>query len=326
MDKISVVVPSYNNASWLPQCLESLLSQSYENLEIIVVDDGSVDDTPRILEEFSRKSAKIIGIRQENSGVTAARLRGVAAASGDWIGFVDADDVVEPGFYARLHENALSCDADISHCGYQLLLPDGVKQPHGGSGDLRLQDRLTGLRDLLEERIIEPGLWVKLFRRCLFKGLDAWMDRSIRNNEDMLMNYYLFSQANRAVFQDVCLYCYRVREESASRSRLNDNQIFDPLRVRRRIVEECEPELKDTAREALIRCALYCYARLTMQPANRFCTQRQAVRKLISGESPYYHLLTPRNRILCQLIRYCPPLFRLLFRTYVAVVLGGTYE
>lgn len=176
MDKISVVVPSYNNAPWLPQCLESILSQTYENLEIIVVDDGSTDDTPRILETFTSKSSKIIGIRQKNSGVTAARLRGVASASGEWIGFVDADDVVDPVFYARLHENARSYDVDISHCGYQLLLPDGAKQPHGGTGDLRLQDRLTGLRDLLEERIVEPGLCVKLFRRRLFNGLDAWMD------------------------------------------------------------------------------------------------------------------------------------------------------
>lgn len=325
MDKISVVVPSYNNAPWLPQCLESILSQTYENLEIIVVDDGSTDDTPRILETFTSKSSKIIGIRQKNSGVTAARLRGVAAASGEWIGFVDADDVVDPGLYARLHENARSYDVDISHCGYQLLLPDGAKQPHGGTGDLRLQDRLTGLRDLLEERIVEPGLCVKLFRRRLFNGLDAWMDRSIRNNEDMLMNYYLFSQANRAVFQDVCLYYYRVREESASRSKLNDNQIFDPLRVRCRILEECEPELKDTAREALIRYALYCYAQLAMQPTNQFCTQRQAIRLLIQKEKQYYHLLIPRNRLLCRMICLSPLTFRIVFRGYVALVLHGRY-
>lgn len=139
------------------------------------------------------------------------------------------------------------------------------------------------------------------------------------------MNYYLFSQANRAVFQDAGLYYYRAREESASRSSLNDNQIFDPLRVRRRILEECEPELKDTAREALIRYALYCYAQLTMQPINQFCTQRQAVRTLIQKEKQFFHLLIPRNRLLCRMICMSPLMFRILFRGYVALVLHGHY-
>lgn len=326
MDKISVVIPSFNNAPWLPQCLESLLAQTYENLEIIVVDDGSSDDTPTVLESFSRRSPKIVAISQENSGVTAARLRGIAAATGDWIGFVDGDDVVEPDFYARLHENAVTYGADISHCGYKLLFPDGTTQPHGGSGTVRVQDRLTGLRDLIEERIIEPGLWVKLFRSSLFAGLSDWMDPSIRNNEDMLMNYYLFSRGEKAVFQDVCLYSYRARQGSASRGKLNGHKIYDPIRVRQRILEECGPELKDTAWEALLRCQLYVYAQLTLERDPAFRADKEKVRQMIAGEKPYYHLLTARNRILCQMIRLCPRAFSVAFRMYVAVVLGGNYE
>ena len=326
MDKISVVIPSFNNAPWLPQCLESLLAQTYENLEIIVVDDGSSDDTPAVLEAFSHRSPKIVVLRQENSGVTAARLRGIAAATGDWIGFVDGDDVVEPDFYARLHENAVTYSADISHCGYKLLFPDGTTQPHGGNGAVRVQDGLTGLRELIEERTIEPGLWDKLFRRSLFAGLSDWMDPSIRNNEDMLMNYYLFSRGEKAVFQDVCLYSYRVRRGSASRGKLNGHKIYDPIRVRQRILEECGPDLKDTAREALLRCQLYIYAQLTVAHDATLRPDKEKVRQMIAGEKAYYHLLTARNRILCQMIRLCPWAFSLAFRAYVAVVLGGNYE
>lgn len=326
MDKISVVIPSFNNAPWLPQCLESLLAQTYENLEIIVVDDGSSDDTPAVLEAFSRRSPKILALRQENSGVTAARLRGIAAATGDWIGFVDGDDVVEPDFYARLHENAVTYGADISHCGYKRLLPDGTTQPHGGSGIVRVQDRQTGLRDLIEERIIEPGLCVKLFRSSLFAGLSDWMDPSIRNNEDMLMNYYLFSRGEKAVFQDMCLYSYRVRQGSASRGRLSEHKIYAPIRVRQRILEECGPELKDTAREALLRCQLYVYAQLTVAHDPALRADKEKVRQMIAGEKAYYHLLTTRNRILCHMIRLCPWAFSFAFRAYVAVVLHGQYE
>lgn len=326
MDNISVVIPSFNNAPWLPQCLESLLAQTYENLEIIVVDDGSTDDTPAVLAAFSRRSPKILALRQENSGVTAARLRGIAAATGDWIGFVDGDDVVDPDFYARLHENAVAYGADISHCGYKLLFPDGSTQPHGGSGAVRVQDGLTGVRDLIEERIIEPGLCVKLFRSGLFAGLSAWMDPSIRNNEDMLMNYYLFSRGEKAVFQDECLYSYRVRRCSASRGKLNAHKIYDPIRVRQRILEECGPELKDTAREALLRCLLYGFAKLSLERDPALQADKAKVRQMIAGEKPYYHLLTARNRILCQMIRLCPRAFSVAFRMYVAVVLGGNYE
>lgn len=326
MDKISVVVPSYNNAPWLPQCLESLLAQTYENLEIIVVDDGSTDDTPAVLEAFSRKDSKILALRQENSGVTAARLRGVAEATGDWIGFVDGDDRVEPDLFARLLENAKKEDADISHCGYQLVFLDGRREQHGGTGTRLVQTRIQAMETLLEEKLVKPGLWNKLFRRELFSGLDDWMDRSVKNNEDMLMNYYLFCQAEKAVFEDWCGYLYQARTGSASRARLNAHKIYDPIRVRQRILDECEPELKDTARQALLRCLLYVYAQLTIAHDPAFQPDKEKVRQMIAGEKAHYHLLTTRNQLLCQLIRLCPRAFSLAFRGYVAVVLRGNYE
>lgn len=326
MEIISVIVPTYNNAPWLPQCLDSLLAQTYENLEIIVVDDGSTDNTEAVLEPFLKKHACIKGIYQENSGVTAARLRGLAEATGEWIGFVDADDVVDPEFYAHLYNNAIEYCADISHCGYKELRPDGTLHNHGGSGTIRLQDRYTGLADLLEERIIEPGLCDKLFCKELFSGLDDWMDRSIRNNEDMLMNYYLFSKVNKAVFQDVCLYSYRVREGSASRGKLDNHKIYDPIQIRQRILEECLPELKDVAHQALLRSELYVYAQLTVENDSVFLPHKKIIRQMIRNENTYYHLLTTRNQILCQLIRLFPCVFYVMFRAYVAVVLHGRYE
>lgn len=326
VEKISVIVPTYNNAPWLPQCLDSLLAQTYENLEIIVVDDGSTDGTGAVLEGYCAKFPHIMGIRQENSGVTAARLRGLAEATGEWVGFVDADDVVDPEFYAYLHENAVEYHADISHCGYKELHPDGSLRNHGGSGTVRQQDRYTGLADLLEERLVEPGLCDKLYRRELFSGLDAWMDSSLRNNEDMLMNFYLFSKSGQSVFQDVCLYSYRTRPGSASRGKLNDHKIFDPIRVRQRILSECDEMLKPTAKEALLRCQMYSYARLVMEPLDQFIEQRKAVRKMISEEKQDFSLLSPRNRLLCHMISSTPGLFRIAFRSYVALALGGNYE
>lgn len=321
-----MVVPTYNNAPWLPACLNSLLAQTWENLEIIVVDDGSTDETGEILRGFAEKSDRIYAIRQDNAGVTTARLRGVMEASGDWIGFADGDDVVDPTMFARLLENARNSQADISHCGYRLVFPDGRREDHQGTGQLRRQDHLTALQDLLEERSVEPGLVTKLFRRELFNGLEARMDPTIENNEDMLMNFFLFEKARSAVFEDICPYCYQARSGSASRRKLNEHRIYDPIRVRKKILAECQPQLKDAARLALLRTCLYVYAQLTMEPGREFAPHRRAVRREIGEQRAYFSLLSRRNRVLTRMILLCPPLFFLAFRAYVAVALHGQYE
>lgn len=125
MELLSIVVPAYNLGAYLPRCLDSILNQTYENLEVIVVDDGSADDTRTVLTAYAATHDRVYAIFQENQGVTAARLRGVAEAKGEWIGFIDGDDEIEPQMYARLLENARENGAEISHCGHQVLFPGG---------------------------------------------------------------------------------------------------------------------------------------------------------------------------------------------------------
>ena len=247
-EKISVIVPIYNLAPWLGRCVESILAQTCENLEVILVDDGSGDDSLAIARSFAERDSRVKVIHQENAGVTAARLRGVAEATGDWIGFVDGDDELEPQMYARLLENAHTYGADISHCGYQRINSGGNVDYHYNTGRIHCQDHLTGLRELLEERLVEPGLCSKLYKRELFRGLKEKMDLSIRNNEDMLMNFYLFSGAEKAVYEDICPYHYLFRENSAARGKLNEHRIYDRIRVRQIILDSCPPELERDAR------------------------------------------------------------------------------
>ena len=113
-NKISIIIPAYNIEQYIGATLDSVLAQSYSNLEVIVVDDGSRDGTGNVIDRYAQKDHRIIAIHKENGGVTSARLRGVAEASGEWIGFVDGDDYIEPQMYERLLENALKYNADIS--------------------------------------------------------------------------------------------------------------------------------------------------------------------------------------------------------------------
>lgn len=324
-DKISIIVPIYNLAPWLGRCVESILAQTCENLEVILVDDGSGDDSLAIAREFARQDSRVKVIHQENAGVTAARLRGVEEATGEWIGFVDGDDELEPQMYARLLENAHSYGADISHCGYQRIDSGGNVDYHYNTGRIHCQDHLTGLRDLLEERLVGPGLWNKLYKRELFRGLREKMDFSIRNNEDMLMNFYLFSGAEKSVYEDVCPYHYLFRENSAARGKLNEHRIYDRIRVRQIILDACPPELERDARQALLRVLLYVYALLTVETEPRYREDLIRVREMLAEQKDHYSVLTRRNRVLAGMICAAPGLFRTAFRCYVKLFLGGEY-
>lgn len=235
---ISVIIPAYNLEGCVAGTLDSVLAQTYRSLQIIVVNDGSKDATGTILDEYARRDRRIQVIHKENGGVTSARLCGLAEAKGDYIGFVDGDDSIEPNMYERLMDNLKVYAADISHCGYQMVFPNGKIDCYYNTGKTVLQEGDQGCADLLEGGFVEPGLWNKLYRRELFEGLTEWMDTSIRINEDLLMNFYLFRKAKLCVFEDVCLYHYVLRKGSAAVSRLNEHKLKDPLRVQYLLEQE----------------------------------------------------------------------------------------
>lgn len=237
--KISVVVPAYNIEKYLERCIESILCQSHRELEIIIVDDGSSDGTPQIVDGLCKRDERVAVIHKENGGVTSARFAGMKAATGDWIGFIDGDDVIEPDMYERLLSNADKYGADISHCGYQMIFPSRVDYYYN-TGKLVVQDKKRGLKDLLESAFVEPGLCNKLFRANIVRDFlkSGEMDMSIKINEDLLMNFYLFSRAEKSVFEDVCPYHYMVQGQSAAVGAPNEHKLYDVLKVTEILTEK----------------------------------------------------------------------------------------
>lgn len=241
-NKISIIIPAYNIESYLSATLDSILSQTYKNIEVIVVNDGSTDGTRNVIDNYVNRDSRVKAIHKENGGVTSARLRGVSEATGEWIGFVDGDDYIENWMYERLLRNALEHGADISHCGYRAVLPSGKILYYYNSSKMFRQDCHTGLKDLLESRIVEPGLCNKLYARRLLEDFIRTVDFdcTIRINEDLLMNFYLFRMADISVFEDVCPYHYVMRKGSAANAKLNANQLLHPLRVKKILFQETE--------------------------------------------------------------------------------------
>ena len=313
-EMISVVVPAYNCAPWLPRCIDSILAQTYKNLEIIVVDDESSDNTPQVLEQYGKKYENFRFLRKKNGGEYAARLSGVDIARGQWIGFVDADDEIEPQMYAMLYRNAQEHRTRISHCGYKVIYGNGKVEYLQNSGLKKLQDRETAVRDLLEEKIMETGLCNKLFHKSLFPGLWEWMDFSIVNNGDLLMNYYLFSKADSAFLEDVCPYHYLIRQGSASRKKPNDHMLFDPILARELIMNQCSPALREDARRAMIRLCLVACRTIALQDRQEYAGQEKKLRTLLEQQKQWIPILSRKNAMQLRLYCSSPGLFRLLYR------------
>ena len=235
---ISIVIPAYNIEGYIAKTLDSVLAQTYQNLQIIVVNDGSGDGTGKIIDDYAQQDRRVQAVHKENGGVTGARLRGIAEAQGQYIGFVDGDDYVEPRMFARLMENMITNEADISHCGYQMVFPNGKVDYYYNTGKVVVQKGDQGCACLLQGGFVEPGLWNKLYRRELFEGLANWIDPSIRINEDLLMNFYLFRKARVSVFEDICPYHYVLRRGSAATSGISEHKLKDPLRVQHLLYQE----------------------------------------------------------------------------------------
>lgn len=324
---ISIIVPAYNLKDYILRTLNSILAQTYKELEVIVVDDGSTDSTAAVLDEYAVAHPQIRVIHQSNGGVTSARLRGIAEASGDWIGFVDGDDEIEPDMYERLMENALKFGADISHCGYQMVFPDGRINYFHNTGNLVQQDKLMGLKDLLTGSMIEPGLCNKLFRKTLFYSLlhDKLMDVSIKINEDLLMNFYLFCQAEKSVFEDFCPYHYIVRSASASRQKLNENKIYDPIKVKEQIWAATPNDVLKIAQQAYLRTCINIYNSIILSNQHEFEKDRLNVRQTIIIHWDFVRLLKKKQRLLAIMIRYAPVLYKPAYLFYAAKISKNPY-
>lgn len=326
--KISVVVPVYNLQNYIERCVKSILLQTYKNLEIIIVDDGSTDNSCQVIRKLSEIDSRIVPLFKENGGVTSARLAGIQKATGDWIGFVDGDDEIEEDMYELLLNNAVKYGADISHCGYQMIFQDGRINYFHNSGCLVQQDRTTGLKDLLDGSLVEPGLCNKLFHKTLFHSLlhSKVMNPNIKINEDLLMNYILFSASKLSVFEDVCKYHYIVRGNSASRAKLNEHKIFDPIRVKKIIMEISDKELLKFAQKAYLSTCINVYNGLVLEKKNEYVREKKQVRKCILENKEFIFLLSKKQKLLAKLICTLPVIYPNIYGIYAKTFLKNKYS
>ena len=307
---ISVIIPVYNTDRYLAACLESVCSQTLQDIEIICVDDGSADNCPLILKTFSSRDDRIRVITQKNSGRTAARNQGIQAASGQWIGFVDSDDTIDPDFFEHLLKNGEKNRADISHCGMMFCYPDGHKVPHYGTGILKVQDHDAGLLDLLDGRQIEPSMCCKLYRRELFRNFH--IESKMERNEDLYSNFILFNEASLAVYEDFCGYCYLQRHGSIPSADI----LLEILSVRYKLVEMSSGRIQDAAYRLWLSSLVNTLNQLSTRQENEAYESYGICRIRLKEEAENISVLDKKQKIAAKLHLECPGLARLIYRIY----------
>ncbi len=223
---ISIIVPCYNADRYLNVCLESLKAQRYPEIEMILIDDGSTDATGAILDRFAREEPRARVIHMQNSGVSAARNRGLDAAQGRYIAFMDADDALEENSLRTLYQQAVRTGAQIVSANHTLFdMEKGRRIPVEIEPVVQLPAQIA--KEIIHMHRIYNNLWNKLYDRTLLEGLR--LDESVRIGEDALLNLQLFLRAHRVSHLPDRTYVYRVHSRSAMASIRGYSQAHQPM-------------------------------------------------------------------------------------------------
>lgn len=222
-DLISIIVPVYNVEKYLPQCINSLINQTYKNLEIILVDDGSLDDSGKICDEFSKRDSRIIVIHKQNNGLSSARNAGLEIARGDYIGFVDSDDWLDENMYEILFKLIKDNDSDISCCRFFKTANSDEKIPAVDNETIQSFTNIEGLNNFYTDLYVQTVVaWNKLYKRNLFNNVVYPVGKI---HEDEGTTYKLFYKANKITYINRPLYYYRSTPNSITTRKFNKKRL-----------------------------------------------------------------------------------------------------
>lgn len=219
-DLISVIIPVYKVEKYLCRCVDSVLEQTYTNMEIILVDDGSPDNCPVMCDEYARQDSRVKVIHQENAGLSGARNAGIDMAQGQWLAFVDSDDYLAADFLERLYQACVDTGSSLSVCRWEYVRGETI--PEHGTGETRVY---TG-REMLANLYVPDGayfvvVWNKLYRKELFEDIRYPLGRI---HEDEATTYRIYDKVKKAAYVDRSLYGYFVTPVSITRG-------FNPKRM-----------------------------------------------------------------------------------------------
>ena len=274
MCSISVVVPVYNCEKTLEKCLDSILNQGFSDIELIIINDGTPDDSDAICQKYLKKNNTIKYIVQENKGLAAVRNRGIKEASGEFICFVDSDDYIDAGCLEFMHKKAISTGADIVLCGY-------IMENSGSRANIFAKDTLLngtnineGLIELKTKNLIDPA-WNKLYRLDFLRKTGVLMPEG-ELYEDTSFNLQLLAFKPVIAVCSKCFYHYVLHMGSITR-RYNTDKL-DTLKKRARFLKQNTNGIEKFCDFYFLKCVFSSFIDMF------FSLSRREIYKIISKE------------------------------------------
>jgi glycosyltransferase involved in cell wall biosynthesis len=208
MPKISVIIPVYNVEKYLERCIDSVLSQTFTDFECILIDDGSLDNSGKICDEYAKKDVRIKVIHQENGGVSCARNAGLDIAQGEWITFIDSDDWVDENYLELMYNNAVNNNCELSICGWRSIDENGKLMAKSKQFPVIFFDKVSAKKTLLGFKYFTTSTWCKLVYRQYIYENNIRFDMEVTVCEDGLFWFEVIDKIDRVLYDSTPCYNY----------------------------------------------------------------------------------------------------------------------
>ena len=255
---ISVIVPIYNVEKYLARCVDSIVNQTYKNLEIILVDDGSPDRCPRMCDDYAEKDSRIKVVHKKNGGLSDARNEGMAVATGEYISFIDSDDYVSDDFFECLLDVMNKENSDIAECSVVKFYEDNRFDEFSDDLSVKTYDTQDAMSALIAENPFHQHVWNKLYKTELVKDIPYAVGKL---NEDEFWTYRVFGRANKVARINKTMYYYFQRSSSIMGVGYNIRRLdaLEGKANRQKYIENNFPDLSTQAKIDLYGSCMFAY-------------------------------------------------------------------
>lgn len=316
---ISVVVPVYNIAKYLPKCIESIIKQTYNAIEILLINDGSTDESGKICDEYAQKDDRIKVIHQNNQGISATRNVGIKASTCDYIVFIDSDDYINEDYIETLYNCIKKTNSDVASVNYNVVNSDGTIS-FDGSKEVNLKENeivtLEGtdiIKEYLSQKIIKNFVWNKIYKKdiiCEFKVGITY--------EDIAFTLEVLSKAKKVTFINKSCYNY-VRRDNSLTATISEKNLYDfgkAIEDRYKVVKKNFKDLESYNIYAFLESALALSTKYVITE-RKYKTVEKKVFKFINillnyikdNEEEFFKLLNDYQKSCICLMKYNTELF-----------------
>ncbi|MGN0153773.1 MAG: glycosyltransferase [Lachnospiraceae bacterium] len=319
---VSVIIPVYNVQDYLKKCLESIINQTYDNLEIIIIDDGSIDDSGKICDEYKKDDKRIKVIHKENGGLSDARNCGIEMATGEYLTFVDSDDYLDLDYVQYLYNLIQKNKCKLSICSLHFYYTGNGKVKHSGNGEIGVLSGKECIEKMCYHDEVDTCAYAKLYHKSLFESVRFPRGKLF---EDIGTSYLLFDQCDKVAYGFEPKYYYVIRSNSIVTSKFN-NKKLDLIEMTDRMANYVNNKYPDLNQATLRRCAYARFSTLNQMigVANIDNLRDEMITYLRNVSSQILrNPKTPkRDRVAFVLLKIGYPCYCILWRIYFKVKRG----